>query len=169
MISQTAEYALRAVVCMAEYADAPHTVHAIARNTQVPTGYLSKVLQSLSRAGLVTSQRGLGGGFMLAKSPRELTIYEIIQAVDPVQRIRTCPLKLTTHGVNLCPLHRHLDNAMALVEQSFRATTVAELLDESGSSKPLCDVPATDKQTAAVPVRLQPVEIQHDRDDSRRN
>jgi Rrf2 family protein len=60
----------------------------------VPAGYLSKVLQSLGRAQLVNSQRGLHGGFTLARAPSELTVWEVIQAVDPLQRIRSCPLGL---------------------------------------------------------------------------
>ncbi len=139
VISRTAEYALRAVVHLAaaEGASVSQTVGQIAAGTQVPAGYLAKVLQSLSRAGIIASQRGLGGGFRLAKLPRETSIYDVIQAVDPVQRIRECPLGLDAHGTNLCPLHKRLDDAMSLIEEQFRATTIAELLQKPGSSKKL--------------------------------
>lgn len=132
MISRTAEYALRAVVHLAagESEMASQTVGQIALGTRVPLGYLSKVLQSLSRAGLIASQRGLGGGFRLVKAPRETSIYEVIQAIEPLERIRECPLGLESHGTNLCPLHRRLDDAMALIEEQFRATTIAELLPQ---------------------------------------
>jgi Rrf2 family protein len=141
MISQTAEYALRAIVYLAAEPDAPKTTKQIAEATHVPVGYLSKVLQSLSRAGLISSQRGLYGGSQLLKSPEELSIYEIVHAVEPIQRIRSCPLGLKAHGTRLCPLHRRLDEAMALVEQSFRTTTVAEILAEPSGSRPLCEIP----------------------------
>jgi len=140
MISQTAEYALRAIVFLADQGQ-PQTNREIASATRVPAGYLSKVLQSLSRAKLVKSQRGLHGGFTLARSPSGLTVWEVIQAVDPLQRIRSCPLGLKTHGVNLCPMHRRLDDAMAMVEKAFRGSTVAELLAEPTTSKPLCEFP----------------------------
>ncbi|MGK5086044.1 Rrf2 family transcriptional regulator [Bdellovibrionota bacterium FG-2] len=128
MISQTAEYALRAILFMAEESDRPRTTQQIAEATKAPAGYLSKVLQNLSKANLVNSQRGLGGGFTLTRPPNELTIYEIVQAVDPLPRILSCPLKRKDHGKNLCPLHRKLDDATALVEKSFREVTVAELI-----------------------------------------
>ena len=64
MISQTAEYALRAVVFLSMNVDAAFTTQQIAVATKVPAAYLSKVMQSLVRAGLVRSQRGLGGGFI---------------------------------------------------------------------------------------------------------
>ncbi len=139
MISQTAEYALRAMVYLAQYADRPHTNQQIARVTRVPIGYLAKVLQGLSKAGLITSRRGLGGGFALAKPSSEITIYEIVQAVDPIPRITSCPLKLRAHREKLCPLHQRLDNAWALVEQSFRSTTLADIIDEAGEEGVLCE------------------------------
>lgn len=141
MISQTAEYALRATVYLADQQGESRTTQQIAKVTQVPLGYLSKVLQSLSRGGIVHAQRGLHGGFSLVSKPSVLTVWEVIQAVDPLQRIRSCPLGLKAHGVNLCPMHRRLDDAMAMVEKAFRGSTLAELLAEPTASKPLCDFP----------------------------
>jgi Rrf2 family protein len=142
MFSQTVEYALRAVVHLAATAPDPQTTEAIAKATRVPQAYLSKVLQSLVQAGLVKSQRGMGGGMALAKKPAELTILEVVNAVDPIRRITTCPLGLAAHGVNLCPLHRRVDNALALVEDAFANTTLQEVIDEPTQSIPLCDFPA---------------------------
>src|SRR5262245_64497934 len=109
MISQTVEYALRAVVYLADQAPAPRTTDQIATATRVPKAYLSKILQGLSRGGIVHSQRGLGGGMTLVKPPAELTILEVVGAVDPIRRIKTCPLGIAAHGARLCPLHRRLD------------------------------------------------------------
>lgn len=128
MISQTAEYALRAILFMAKDYKNSHTTQQIAAATEVPAGYLSKILQNLSKANLVSSQRGLGGGFTLSHSPSSLTIYAIVHAVDPLPRILTCPLKGEKHCKNLCALHRKLDDATALVEKSFREVTVLELI-----------------------------------------
>jgi Rrf2 family protein len=140
MFSQTVEYALRAVVHLAYQGPSPSTTEQIAQATLVPKAYLSKVLQGLSRAGLVHSQRGIGGGMTLARLPENLTILEVVNAVEPIARIHSCPLGLAAHGTNLCPLHRRLDNAMAMVEQAFANTTLAEVLAEPTSSRPLCDV-----------------------------
>ena len=142
MISQTVEYALRAVTHLAQRAPDPCTTEEIADVTRVPRAYLSKVLQALVRKGVVHSQRGIGGGMTLAKSPAELTILEVVNAVDPIQRIRSCPLGLASHGIHLCPLHTRLDNAMAMVEVAFRSSTLAEVLAEPSRSTPLCESPA---------------------------
>lgn len=141
MISQTVEYALRAVCYLASQAPAAQTTGQIAAATKVPAAYLSKVVQNLNRGGVVRSQRGVGGGVTLVKSPEQLTLLEVVNAVEPIQRIRVCPLGLESHGARLCPLHRRLDDAMAAVEQAFRDTTLSEVLEERGENVPLCDFP----------------------------
>ena len=139
MFSQTVEYALRAVVHLADQAPSARTTDQIATATLVPKAYLSKVLQGLCHANIVQSKRGMGGGMVLTKSPAELTILEVVNAVEPIGRIRECPLGLASHGVRLCPLHRRLDNALKLVEDAFRQTTLAEVLAEPTTSRPLCE------------------------------
>jgi Rrf2 family nitric oxide-sensitive transcriptional repressor len=141
MFSQTVEYALRAACHLADQAPRSRTTDQIAAATRVPRAYLSKVLQGLAEAGIVQSQRGVHGGITLKKAPAELTILEVVNAVEPIRRITTCPLGLAAHGERLCPLHRRVDNALALVEQAFGSTTLAEVLAEPSESVPLCDFP----------------------------
>lgn len=150
MISQTVEYALRAVAHLAAKSPESCKTQQIAEVTQVPSAYLSKVLQSLARAGIVKSQRGIGGGVSLAADPDELTILDVVNAVEPMQRITSCPLSLKSHGTTLCPLHRRLDNAMAEVEAAFAKTKLAEVLSEPGSPTPLCESPDAVAQIKAT-------------------
>lgn len=140
MISQTAEYALRAVVTLGSQRGGSITTQQIAARTRVPAGYLSKVLQALGRAGLVEGQRGLGGGFALARPMNEITVLDVINAVDPVQRIERCPLGRPEHKHRLCALHRRLDLGIALMEQVYGQTTIEELLEESDQDLSLCEV-----------------------------
>ncbi len=145
MLSKTVEYALRAVCYLASQAPAACTTEQIAQSTKVGPAYLSKVLQNLTRKGIVHSQRGIGGGMTLVKKPAELTILEVVNAVEPISRIRECPLGLEAHGTRLCPLHRRLDNALAMMEQAFAKTTLAEILAEPSESIPLCNFPPATK------------------------
>ena len=153
MLSQTTEYALRVVVYLASLGGAPATIAQIAAATRTPAGYLAKVLLSLSRRGIVRSQRGPNGGSVLARPAERITVYDVVQAVDPLRRILTCPLGLESHGVNLCPLHRRLDEAIASVEQAFRASTIAELVADPSPSKPLGEVP-TLPASGLVPLQV---------------
>jgi Rrf2 family transcriptional regulator, nitric oxide-sensitive transcriptional repressor len=139
VLSQTVEYALRAVVQLAALSPKASTTAELAVVTQVPPAYLVKVLQALVKAGIVASQRGASGGVSLARPAEKLTILDIVNATDPIRRIRTCPLELATHGTNLCPLHRRLDAALAQVEHAFRSTTLAEVAGDPSKIKPLCE------------------------------
>ncbi|QGJ70050.1 HTH-type transcriptional regulator IscR [Planctomycetales bacterium 10988] len=129
MISQTTEYALRAVVYLAGQRGASCTTQQIAAATQVPSGYLSKVLQGLSRAGLVDAQRGLRGGFRLLNSPTELTMLDVMNAIDPFRK--TDPSGFATHepdDVNLLPLQEALFSITHQTEDLFRAVVIADLV-----------------------------------------
>ena len=147
MLSQTTEYALRIVVQLASQGSEPVTIPELAGTTKIPAGYLAKVLRQLARAGLVHSQRGPNGGSVLLRPPEEVTVLDVVQAVDPLKRIVVCPLGLRTHGANLCPLHRRLDQAVATVETAFRNSTVAELLADPRGSRPLCEDPRLRRPT----------------------
>jgi Rrf2 family protein len=145
VISQTAEYALRAIVFLADQEGDPCTTAQIAKATLVPAGYLAKVMQGLSRAGVVKSQRGLNGGFTLAHDPSHLSILAVVNAVDPIRRFPECPLGLPSHGRRLCPLHYQLDQAAAMIEKTFGKVMVGELLAVPRERRPLCRFPAVPK------------------------
>ncbi|MBL9027623.1 MAG: Rrf2 family transcriptional regulator [Myxococcales bacterium] len=137
--SQTIEYALRAAVWLADH-EGGQTTQQIAEATQVPASYLSKVLQGLRRAGLVIGQRGQGGGFTLARPAAEISVLDVMDAVEPTRRIETCPLGIPSHGVRLCPLHRKLDDALGHLAKVFADTSLAELVGTRGKLRPLCPV-----------------------------
>jgi Rrf2 family protein len=135
LISQTAEYALRAVVSLAS-SDGPLTSQAISAATQVPQDYLSKVMRTLGQKKIVRSQRGLNGGFELLKPADELTVLEVITSIDPLRRFHECPLGL--HGKALCPLHRRLEDAAKAVADMFGDTTIKDLINGPKDRRPLC-------------------------------
>lgn len=137
LISRTSEYALRAVIWLIQEPARSQTTREISQGTRTPPGYISKVLQALSRAGLVRSQRGLGGGVVFAGNPAEVTVLDVINAVDPLERIQTCPLGLRQHGKNLCPLHGGMNNAVAHMEATFGSTRLLDLLSAPTKSVPL--------------------------------
>jgi Rrf2 family protein len=152
MFSQTQEYALRAVIWLAGHRDnGPIGNGLIAAGTQVSESYLSKVLQALTKSGILVSKRGVGGGFMLDHDPGQLTVLDVMNAVDPMKRIDTCPLGLKTHGTNLCPMHARLNSAMSLVEEALASSTIQELKSEPGRPQPMVETPK--KQTRKKPRR----------------
>ncbi len=138
MLSLTVEYALRTVVWLASQGGAPRTTNQIAEATKIPAGYLAKVLQSLGRAHIVGAQRGINGGFTLAVSPNELTALDVINVIEPIRRIRQCPLGLPSHADGLCPLHHRLDDAFGLIEKTLAETKISDLSATSPNKSPFC-------------------------------
>jgi len=130
VLSQTAEYALRAIVDLAHVFPEGKTTEQIALSTKVPPAYLSKVLQALSRGGLVRSQRGVRGGMSLQKQPSQVSILDVVNAVDPLKRVHECPSGLAEHRYQLCALHRRIDEVIAMAEGEFSATTMAQVVAE---------------------------------------
>lgn len=148
MLSQTTEYALRAMACLAYTPDELTPTPVLAKQTRVPSNYLAKVLQSLSQANLIVGRRGVGGGYRLSVPAREITLLDVVNAIDPVGRIEGCPLGLTNHGPNLCALHRTVDRAAQLLIETFKGVSLADLIEDAGGSRPLCDVEMTEKLSA---------------------
>jgi Rrf2 family protein len=153
VISQTVEYALRAVVCLAAEPDRPWTTLEIARRGRIPEGYLAKVMSALVRAQLVRSRRGVGGGFLLNQPPSALTPLAVVEALDPIRRIRACPLDLRSHRGALCPLHQRLDDAAARLEEALSGASLCELLAGSAGSHPLCVTTRSGEKRSTDPSR----------------
>lgn len=138
MISQTIEYALRAMIYLTDLKPGMSAnSEVISKRTKVPKGYLSKILRDLVVADLIKSQRGPNGGFCLARGAGEISMIDIVNAIEPIKRITRCPLGNPAH-LELCPLHRRLDDAMAQIESDFTKTTLAEILDSNAVPNGQC-------------------------------
>jgi len=135
MISQTAEYALRAVVCLARDPEARLTTPELATLTGLPSSYLSKVLQALVRAGVVDSQRGSCGGFRLARRPAAVSLLEIVNVVDPLERHLKGSCQADAEA-GLAALDRRLDAVLESLEHELDRTTVADLLRAADQPPP---------------------------------
>lgn len=149
MLSQTTEYALRAMACLAYAPDELTPTPRLAEQTLVPPNYLAKVLQSLAQADLITGRRGVGGGYRLARPAEDISLLDVVNAIDPVSPIERCPLGLESHGENLCALHRCVDKAARQFIDSFHNVKLSDLIAESNGNRPLCDT-GTAKQVSVT-------------------
>ncbi|UCE86415.1 MAG: Rrf2 family transcriptional regulator [Deltaproteobacteria bacterium] len=128
-MSQTAEYALRAMVWLAAHSpEEPVRASDLSSGTGIPVHYLSKILRRLVLAGVLTSQKGQGGGFSLARSPEKIRFADILAAVDVYPTSDRCAFGWgDCSAFNPCPLHRSWSGLSRSVREWADTTTLADV------------------------------------------
>jgi len=93
VITRATEYAVRTVMYLAQQPKSEIVLKKdICRTQNVTPAFLTKILQPLIKSGIVTSQRGVGGGFLLAKDASEITLFDILQAEEGPLKLNHCLL-----------------------------------------------------------------------------
>ncbi len=128
MLAKTVQYALRAVVYLGSHQDSHLSVKELAQATSTPASYLSKVMRTLTSQGIITSQRGLGGGVSLKIPVDKLTLWDVVEAFEsPSELNNSCPLGLNGSCATLCPLYHELDLAAREYKKVLQSKTIASL------------------------------------------
>jgi Rrf2 family transcriptional regulator, iron-sulfur cluster assembly transcription factor len=130
VITRATEYAIRTIIYLARQPKNEIVLKKdICRTQNVTPAFLTKILQPLIKAGIVSSQRGVGGGFLLAKDPEEINLLDILQAEEGELKLNHC---LVDEDVckrdKLCSAHEvwhEAQDAMVTVLQKY---SVAELV-----------------------------------------
>ncbi len=128
-VSTRGDYAARALLSLALHAsDRPTSVKEIAERTNLPQPYLEQILLAVKGAGLVRSKRGVGGGYVLARPPEDITLAEIIAAVDG-------PLASIPDEHDHCEGHCVLQEVWVCVAEDMRRIldtfTLADLVERT--------------------------------------
>lgn len=128
MLSQTATYALQATLCLAEANEDRMRVDDIVERLDIPRNYLSKILHSLARGGVLTSTRGPGGGFSLARPPEEISLSDVIRTFDDIDGASGCVLgRPQCSDADPCAAHHRWRAVAASVRVFFDQTSLADL------------------------------------------
>jgi Rrf2 family protein len=135
MLNQTAEYAVRAVLFVAELPEGSRApVGTIAEALDIPRNYLSKVLYELARTGILSSARGPAGGFSLAADPRSLSLAQVIERFDPIHD-RCLLMRRPCSEINPCLAHDQWKEVSVAIRRFFRTTSIADLLASAPAAK----------------------------------
>lgn len=125
-LSRQADYAVRVMMDLAVREEA--RIREIARRQSVSPSYVGRISQYLSRAGLVKSQRGRMGHLVLARAPEEITMLDVIEAVDGPIRVDRCLLAPEECGRELfCPAYQVGQDILSYTVDRMGSTTVADL------------------------------------------
>lgn len=134
MFSKNLRYALKALAYLANRAPGSCRTEEVAGAAGCPLASLAKVLQALNRAGIVKTQRGVGGGVCLTRKPARLTIREVVDAVSPPERSTCFPHDASIVSGRDCPLGRRLAHIETLITRVLQETTLAEFVTKADGS-----------------------------------
>ncbi len=124
-ITRQADYAVRAVLYLSELGpDQRAATSQIAEDQQIPPSFLAKIVSQLSVAGLLQTSRGARGGVSLARNPEEISLLEVVEAIDGPIMLNEC---VTDNGVcvfgDTCPMRPVWCDAQAELVQRLRVST----------------------------------------------
>lgn len=144
LLSRPTTYAIRALLHIArQNSDRPLLAPSIAESERLPSSFLSKLLRTLSEAGILTSSRGPGGGFRLARPADKISLQDVSVLFDGLSLANEC---LLGYGKCMdqtpCPVHKIWGPRKENVQEFLASTTIAELLAlESRRTAPIMEEP----------------------------
>jgi Rrf2 family protein len=127
-LSKTTRYALRLMSYMASSEDTSFTSSGLHEKLLIPKQYLRRLLTRLSKKGLLSSDKGRGKGFVLARNKKDIFLSEIIAASDDTPLLLSCVLGFETCRLaDKCPLHDRWCEAKQKILETFRTVSLAEM------------------------------------------
>lgn len=129
LYSRPSQYAIRALANLAVYPTGTFRMTSdLAQEEGIPSPYLGKILQSLARAGVLRSQKGPGGGFALAREPKQILLIDIIEAAEGTESLHSCAVGLAEcNDEQPCPLHEHWKAVRDQIREYLETTSLLEL------------------------------------------
>ncbi len=131
MFTKTSLHAIRAFMVLAELPEGAHAgAAAIAKEIGAPQNYLGKLLQSYIRENLVVSQKGLGGGFALARDASEISLFDVVNPIEDIAGKTGCILGRATCGDdNPCAVHESWGQIRDAYLKLLTETHIADLVN----------------------------------------
>lgn len=136
MLSNTCKYGIRACIYLAVYGDDRLlNIKEIAKGLDVPEPFLGKILQTLAKKKILTSQRGISGGFKFARDPKTISFLEIVEIIDGLDVFNECILGVricssTPEHAHDCPFHTKLDPLLLKMYNVFKDNSVGDFAEK---------------------------------------
>lgn len=131
-ITRQADYAVRAVLYLARLGEQRAATSAVAKDQNIPPSFLAKIISQLSIAGLVHTSRGARGGVTLARNPKEISLLEVVEAIDGPILLNECVEDEASCSFDKnCPLRPIWCDAQNDLVTRLKSTNFANLLAQS--------------------------------------
>lgn len=135
IITRATEHSITAVLYLASKHPEPVvSKREICKAEGITPAFLTKILQPLIHRGLVCSKRGVAGGFSLAKDPSEITLWDVMKAVEEPLALNVCLTdESDCNRINVCPVHDMWDEVRQNMETIFSKKSLAQIAAERAS------------------------------------
>ncbi len=135
-ITRQADYAVRAVLHLARNGDQRIATSLIAEEQKIPAAFLAKIISQLSIAGFLQTSRGARGGVRLARPPKDITLLEVIEAIDgPIQLNECVGNKGWCSFDDNCPLRPVWCDAQEELVNRLKGTNFADMIVKAPAAK----------------------------------
>lgn len=137
IFSRSCEYGLQAVMYIAmQDRNRKVMIREIAEKVNIPMFFLGKILQKLSKSGLLKSQKGPNGGFTLGNDPNKITALQIVEVIDGLKFSTSCVTGFPKcSNETPCPFHNEWKNIRASLIQMLEGQTIEKLMQEAKEGK----------------------------------
>lgn len=137
-LTRAADYAVRVMVHLAALPPGERATRSeMAASGDVPEAFLSKILQSLTRSGLIVSHRGMAGGYVLGRPAEQVTVLDVVDAIEGPLQLNACvgPNAACDRSA-WCLVHKVWDRAHHALSAVLRSESIASLADRSRTDRP---------------------------------
>ncbi len=131
LVTRKTDYAVRCVLYLAQAADQLANVTEVSGKMHIPKTFLAKIFQKLAKAGLVESVRGMNGGFRLAKRPADISLLDIMEAIQGPLCVNVCAVNSKKCSrSSACSVHPFWVKLRQDMNRQMREQTIAQLIAE---------------------------------------
>ena len=142
MLSNSCRYGIRAVIYLASQplSNGKTGIKKISGDLDLPTPYLAKILQQLTKQKILSSSKGPHGGFSILKDPQKITLLDIVNSIDGNEIFTNCIMhngscKCVDKDKKACPLHEDYAKTRTDLINLFSSKTIHELVEKANSSE----------------------------------
>lgn len=128
-VTRKMDYAMRVLLTLGCRPDERLTSEELSGIIEVPRQFTLKIAQTLTKAGLITAKRGVGGGLELARAPDEISLLDVFKSADTPRSLNGCLLTPESCArAPYCAGHHGLRNIQAILDRELKKTTLADLV-----------------------------------------
>ncbi|MEK6777427.1 MAG: Rrf2 family transcriptional regulator [bacterium] len=132
-VTRETDYAIRCILFLSQKLKQNISAAAFSKELKISQAFISKIIQKLVKAGLLQSVRGVGGGVQLKKSPGDISLFDIVDAIQGPLGVNICVVdKKSCDRSSSCAVHPAWMEIQAMIERKLKSYSIKKLMERAG-------------------------------------